>query len=206
MAPKVSRTVIPNGIPIADFERQPGARPSIFELEKTGPIVGCVARLSKEKGVDYFLAAAALMPSVQFMVAGDGPELGSLHKSAPPNVEFAGRVANIREFYQALDVLVVPSRSEGQGIVALEAMASGCPVIASKVGGLASMLTDNTNALLVPVGDVASIANSVQKLLHNTELRDRLVSNGRDLVTHRYSDDQMLTSTLTVYDSVLGLR
>jgi len=202
MAPRIQRTVIPNGIPIAEFQRQPGARPSVFELDKNGPTVGCVARLSKEKGVDLFLGVARLIPDVHFLVAGDGPDLAMLQSLAPANVEFAGRVANVRDVYQALDVLVVPSRSEGQGIVALEALASGIPVVASNVGGLAEMLTDKKTALLVPVGDVPAIAQSVQHILHNPVLRDLLIENGRDLVARLYSDDQMLTSTLTVYDSV----
>ena len=101
------------------------------------------------------------------------------------------------------DVIVVPSRSEGQGIVALEAMAASCPVIASDVGGLSTMLTHEQTALLVPVGDVSLLASSIQRLVRGRDMRARLIHNGRELVLRKYSDDRMATSTIDFYGTVL---
>ena len=203
MASRVPRMVIPNGIPIADFEVRSPVLDQLFELDKNRSVVGCVARLSPEKGVDFLLSAAKMLPEVQFIIAGEGPDAESLMNLAPSNVEFLGRVDKTRDVYHAADVLVIPSRSEGQGIVALEAMAASCPVIASDAGGLSTMLTDEQTALLVPVGDVSLLASSIQRLVRGRDMRARLIHNGRELVLRKYSDDRMATSTIDFYGTVL---
>ena len=162
-------------------------------------MVGCVARLSGEKGVDVLLKAAGRLPDVGFVIAGDGPEREGLHRQSPPNVQWLGRVPETKAVYAAAAVMAIPSRQEGQGIVALEAMASGKPVVASRVGGLAEMLTDGETALLVPVEDADALAAALTRLRNDPALRARLAANGRALVEETYDIRRMVEAVEQVY-------
>ena len=124
------------------------------------------ARLSYEKGIDLLIEAAKLAPEIQFVVAGDGPLRESLQTDSPANVLFLGRIDNVRQMMQAADCVIIPSRSEGQGIVALEAFAAGVPVIASNVGGLPESIVDRkTGFLIAPANpnEIATTANLIKQ-------------------------------------------
>jgi len=98
--------------------------------------------------------------------------------------------------------VAVPSRQEGQGIVALEAMASGLPVVASGVGGLAEMLADGETALLVPPDDPAILASALARLRDDPALRERLATNGRTLMREKYDIRRMVQAVEEVYRAV----
>ena len=91
-------------------------------------------------------------------------------------IRWAGRVedAELLDWYAAADVFVLPSSSEAQGIVALEAMAAGLPVVASAVGGLLGTIDDGQSGFLVPAGEVEPLAERLAMLLADSELRRRL--------------------------------
>ncbi len=192
--------VIPNGVDTGHFAPQPdrARRPDIHFT------VGCVARLSSEKGVDVLLRAAVLLPSVRFLIAGDGPGRAALTASASPNVQWRGRVEDARDVYGASDAIAVPSRQEGQGLVALEAMASGIPLVASRVGGLAEMLTDGANALLVPPDDPSALADALTRLRDDPALRVRLSCSGRALVQDHYDVRRMAEAVQELYTTTFS--
>lgn len=191
-------SIIPNGVDVAHF----GQTSILAEPEGSGFVVGCVARLSPEKGVDVLLKAAALNPEMTVLIAGDGPEREALHRLAPPNVRWLGRVADTREVYSAVDVVAIPSRQEGQGIVALEAMAAGVPVVASRVGGLAEMQGELPGAILVPPDDPAALAASLTYLQHHAEDRAELSAVGRALVREKYDVRRMVERVEQVYAQI----
>ena len=206
--PRSKITVVPNGIDLncfaaAHFDRT-AARQS-FGLSENAFVVGTAARLSREKGIDILLAAATQRGGMTFLLAGDGPEQASLAKSAPANARFLGRLDDIRPLLAAADVCVIPSRREGQGLTALEAMAAGIPLIASRVGGLAEMLTDSETALLVPPNDPDALAAALSRLQSDRRLRAKLAAAALPVVHARYALSPMLDAVTAVYEEVIGL-
>ncbi len=202
--PRAKIQVIPNGIDLTPFARMPPvaeARQALAVAEDDF-VVGCIARLSPEKGVDVLLRAAALTPQMTYLIAGDGPDRERLQRDAPPNVRLLGRIADTRALLAAADVLAIPSRQEGQGIVALEAMAAGTPVVASRVGGLAEMLADGGTALLAPPGDAGLLAAALSRLREDAGLRRQLAGQAEPQVRERYQLSQMVAATEAIYDSL----
>jgi glycosyltransferase involved in cell wall biosynthesis len=147
-----------------------------------------VGRLAPEKGVDRILEAFALaqqlLPAgaIQLVVAGTGPSEESLRRSAPDNVTFLGnldRRAVLPRLYASADAFVFASLTETLGLVILEAMASGLPVIASPAGGVADHLRHGVNGLAYPPNDVDAMARSIVALVLNRSERQRMAREAR---------------------------
>lgn len=158
----------------------PGAARTHLDLPLEGPIVGIVSRLQRQKGVHLFLKAAETVakvhPDVFFVVVGgrypldpDYPEqLAQQARAAglPPRVIFAGQQTDIPLWMQAMDVVVMASvQPEGFGMVAVEAMALGKIVIASRSGGTVEIIEEGIDGLLVEPGDAAAFATAIQRAL-----------------------------------------
>ncbi len=206
--PPAKLRVIPNGVDgeaFALLPSQAAARQALGLAEDTFT-VGCIARLSPEKGVDVLVQAAAALPDVPMLIAGDGPQRDTLQAHLTPNVRLLGRIPDTRALLAAVNVLVVPSRMEGQGIVALEAMAARVAVIASRVGGLAEMLTDGETALLVPAGDSAALALAVTRLRDDPALQVHLTVNAARLVRERYDLRRTVAAVVDVYAELAAAR
>lgn len=197
-------TVIPNGIDLAALanNRPPGEREWL---------VGTVARLAPQKGVDFFLRASAILaaefPDLRFLVVGDGPLMSQLKELArqlgiSERVVFTGQRDNVPALLGKLSVYVQPSLSEGQGLAVLEAMAAGCPVVATRAGGLKEVVVHGENGLLATPGDSRELAFFVAQLLRNPGLAARLGERAK-LSLGRYSRDKMLADTLHLYRSVV---
>jgi glycosyltransferase involved in cell wall biosynthesis len=147
-----------------------------------------VGRLAPEKGVDRILDAFALaqqlLPSgaIQLVVAGTGPSEESLRRHAPANVTFLGnldRRAVLPRLYASADAFVFASLTETLGLVVLEAMASGLPVIAAPAGGVADHLQHGVNGLAYPDNDVEALARSIVTLVLDRAQRNRLAGAAR---------------------------
>ncbi len=176
-----------------------------------GAVVGTAARLSPEKGIDLFIEAARLIgdvdEDVRFVIMGDGPLRGELEAKAKEigvdeKLEFMGFVDGIEEKLLSMDVLVLPSRSEGQPMVLLEAMAAGCPVVATDVGGVAEVLDGGCGAI-VPPDDPAAIAAAVLKLLSFPDEARRMAEAGRKRAKEAFSVERMVRETMDIYREVL---
>lgn len=150
--------------------------------------------------------------TVSLTIVGDGPHYARLRARArdlgiSDSVRFAGRLerpALRREFARA-DAFVLPSLWEGQGIVFLEAMASGLPIVATRIPGVEGTLQHGANALLVPPRDSEALARAVMELARSPELRSRLASEGLERVK-RYDWNHLVEEVVCLYASVLGGR
>ena len=203
--PRPKITVIPNGIDAGFFASAGRAEArTALSLPAAAFVVASAARFSPEKGLDILLQAARQRRHMTFVIAGDGPLFETLSRDLPPNVTLLGRLDDIRPLLFAADVFAMPSRREGQGIAALEAMAAGVPVAASQVGGLAEMLTDGETALLVPPGDPEALAAALSRLQSDSRLRRKLAETASALVQSHYSLQPMLDSLTALYQEVGG--
>jgi glycosyltransferase involved in cell wall biosynthesis len=148
-----------------------------------GPLVGAVARLEPEKGIEVFVRGAAklrsMVPSCRFVVIGDGSQRAALQQLAAQldvPIAFLGFRSDGPALVETLDVLVVPSFSEGTPLVILEAMAGRVPVVATAVGGIPDQVRSGHEALLVPPGDPGALAAACSRLLHDPQLAGRLTA------------------------------
>lgn len=147
-----------------------------------------VGRLAAEKGVERILEAfriaRGLLPggTLHLVIAGGGPEEPKLRRNAPADVSFLGildRTRELPQLYASTDAFVFTSLTETLGLVILEAMASGLPVIATPAGGVADHLRHEENGLAYPAGDVTAMAHAIVRLCMNRKLRDDLALGAR---------------------------
>ncbi len=178
--------VVPMGITVPETTVQPDDPPHIL----------FVGRLSEEKGVRELAEAARDLPLV---VVGDGP----LRERLPQAVGFVPP-AELAGYFDRAALVVCPSRREGYGVVARQAMAHARPVVASDVGGLAEAVVDGESGLLVPPGDRTALRNALERLLGDPELRARLGTAARERVRDRYGRDVAARATLAAYESALS--
>jgi glycosyltransferase involved in cell wall biosynthesis len=146
-------------------------------------------RLSQEKGIEEFLAATAGLPRI---VVGAGPV------DVPESV---GEVGDVGPYYERAAVVVVPSRREGYGMVAREAMAYGRAVVATDVGGLRDAIEDGVNGLLVPSRDVTALRDAVERLLDDAQLRAQLGVAAREKAFSEWSTAVVSERLVDIYRS-----
>ncbi|WP_342748799.1 glycosyltransferase family 4 protein [Streptomyces phaeoluteigriseus] len=142
-------------------------------------LVVCVGRLCRQKGQDVLLAAwdavAARVPGARLALVGDGPDHDALRSRAPESVLLAGAVADAVPWYQAADLVVLPSRWEGMALAPLEALACGRPVVVTDVDGARESLPPTlAPRCLVAPEDAAALARTVTELLLDPLLRESL--------------------------------
>ncbi|WTW99626.1 glycosyltransferase family 4 protein [Streptomycetaceae bacterium NBC_01309] len=178
-----------------------------------GPVVGVVARLRREKGVEFFVRAASLVaaahPDVTFSVVGDGDQRRRLEGLAAGlglggRMRFHGEHADGARAVAAADVLCVPSLTEGAPLVVLEAMAAGVPVIASAVGAVPEQLDGGRAGILVPPGDVCALAEALDGLLADGCERARLGRSGHRRLRELGSADEVTREVEAAYRAVVG--
>ncbi|NOZ76304.1 MAG: glycosyltransferase family 4 protein [Euryarchaeota archaeon] len=171
-----------------------------------GYTVTFVGALVRQKGADVLLEAfrevRARVPDARLQVVGDGPERARLEGMEVEGVEFLGYVDSVDEVYQGTDLLVQPSREEGFGLVILEAMARGIPVVASRVGGIPEVVGPDYGGL-VPAGDPASLAEAVVRVLQDPGLRESLARKGRERA-REFSWEKMAKEVNSVYEEAVG--
>jgi glycosyltransferase involved in cell wall biosynthesis len=166
--------VVPVPVPIPEGVGEPDEPPHVL----------FAGRLSEEKGIREFLAASEGLPRV---IVGDGPVRVS---------ESVGWVssAELGRYYERAAVVCVPSRREGYGMVAREAMAYGRPVVATSVGGLADAILDGETGLLVPPRDPAALRGALVRLLEDEPLRRRLGEAARESVRNEDAGEALVAA------------
>lgn len=209
---KVEATPIANGVtppqPLSEAER--GRWRSRY-APGGAPLVTYTGRLVGEKGVHVAIKALARLSGVHLVCMGSGPARDDLAALAgrlgvAERVHFTGWVSDAERdgLLQAADCGIVPSLYEPFGIVALEVMAAGVPVVCSAVGGLVDIVSDGVDGLLVPTGDAEALAGALSKILTDKPLAARIRQAGNAKALGEFSWDGIATQTLRVYDAALG--
>jgi rhamnosyl/mannosyltransferase len=176
------------------------------------PIILFVGRLIYYKGAEYLVQAMHHLPDAHLIMVGNGPlkpELETLAREGHNNVTFLPPLQeqDLVAMYHACDVFVLPSveHSEGFGIVQLEAMACGKPVITSDLPtGVTYVNVDSKTGLVVPRRQAQPLANAIQTLLENTELRQTLGAYARNRVEQAFTVEGMVKQTVNLYQSLLS--
>jgi len=174
-----------------------------------------VAALVERKGIDVLLEALArlaedgLFPTL--WIAGDGPQREALEHLVSrlgigSRVRFLGHRDDVADLLGACDVFVLPSRHEGLGVAALEAMALARPVVATRVGGLGEAVLHQQTGLLVPPDDAAALQAALAHLLREPALRERLGAAGPERIAQRYHAEAMVEAYEHLYFEVLEER
>lgn len=191
-------TVIPNGVDVEEFSPIIDGRRVRKELNlNDDPMVLYVGRLYMNKGLNYLLLAAKKVlrdiPNAKFVLVGKGPLEEELRRVAnrldiEKSIVFTGYTPDgkLPQYYAACDVFVLPSVYEGQGIVLLEAMASGKAIVSTKTGGIPETVIDGETGILVKIGDIIELSEAIEKLLKNPELRHTLGLNSRKRIEKEY--------------------
>jgi D-inositol-3-phosphate glycosyltransferase len=215
-------SVIRSGVDLDHFRPRDRALARVaLGISEQMPLVLFVGNLEPRKQVDVLLRAIAHVrdnvPGLVALIVGSGESAGvqdqtvrlvrlSEELGLDGVVQFVGRVADehLLDMYAAADVFALPSSSEAQGIAALEAMASGLPVVASAVGGLLGTIDDGQTGCLVPPGDVTSLASRIRELLQDRARRATMAAAARLKVERDFSWQRAVAATIEVYRHVLA--
>jgi glycosyltransferase involved in cell wall biosynthesis len=206
--------VIPNGIDLERFS--PAGRRAETRKELQIPagarVALTVGHLTHIKGVDVLIEAAARLgtdlPQTIFLVVGSGNRLGDLQRSIElhqlgSRFRLLGERSDVPELLEAADLFVLPSRSEGQPNSLLEAMATGLPVVATRVGGVPELCADGREGLLVPPDDAAALGGALGAILTSPDLARRLGRAARERAERDFSVTTMVRRYEQLYETVV---
>jgi glycosyltransferase involved in cell wall biosynthesis len=173
------------------------------------PLVLMPARLDEQKGHPFLLRAAAELPGVDFVLAGEGSERAKLEALAAElgiaeRVHFLGYRDDIPQLLAACDVFALPSLYEGSSLAVMEAMAAGRPVVSSAIGGTDELIDDGVDGLLVAPGDAAGLAGALRRLLGDVELRETFARRARQRVERDFTPTAMTQRVEAIYGELLA--
>ncbi len=200
-------TVIPSGVET----RLPADLPPPLEPGHV-PVISTAGPLETIKGIPYFLGAARHVLSsrrdVEFLVAGAGPEEANLRRVAreldiADKVTFVPHVRGFSDSLAATDIFCLPSLQQGLGTIMLEAMALGRPVIATGVGGVASVIRDGETGLIVPPQNSGELAHRILELLDQPARARAMGALARELVLEKYDVNTMVQRTARLYREII---
>jgi len=164
-------------------------------IENSGPIIGLGVRLSEQKGITYLLSAMPgiirVFPDITLVIAGKGPLEAKLKEQTValgigPHVLFVGMRLDIPEVIKLFDCYVLPSLWEGLPMVLLEAMAVGCPIVATDVGGVSSIIKSGENGILAKPGNTQELADGIIKTLSNDAFRAECIKNNMRIFNEKF--------------------
>jgi glycosyltransferase involved in cell wall biosynthesis len=229
------RQLIYNGVDLDRYDQQEACctLPEEYGFAEGTPLVGVVARLEPEKGhptlLEAWPAVLEAVPAARLLIVGEGSRRAGLEAQAEAlgltgepcegdacvgtrgarpgaKVVFTGRRDDVPAVTAALDVAVLPSYREAQGLVILEAMALSRPVVASAVGGIPEMIEDGVTGLLVPPHDPVRLAAAITALLLDHPRADMIGRAGHDLVHERFCVERMISAISDLYDEGAAAR
>ena len=208
--------VIPLGLELEPFLNCAARRGELrreLGIDDGALLVGIVGRIVPIKNhrlfLDASLMAANQNPQVRFVIVGDGPIRSEMQRYAyelgiADRVIFAGWRRDLQRIYADLDVLVVSSINEGTPVSAIEAMAAGCPVVATCVGGLPDLITEGKTGLLVPSEDAKALATAIDSLLKNPRARRQMGQIARGIVRERFAAQRLISDMERLYQELVG--
>lgn len=204
--------VIPIGIDPTRFARAVPDKQSVkykYGVQPSEKLVLFIGRLTHQKGCEYLIKAIPSVSkyhNVKLVVVGDGYQRGELEYGAALTgegwrIKFTGFVpdADVVELLLSADVMVIPSVYEPFGVVALEAMAAGVPVVASDIDGLGEIIKHEQNGILVYSRDSSSISWGISRVLSDPANSGRLVRNAKEEVAKRYTWNAVASLTMRAY-------
>ena len=201
--PQRKIAIIPNGVDTRVFrlptrEEKLEARASL-KIAANRFIIGGLGRLAPEKNFKLLAKLASVMPEADFVVGGTGPERGEILAAAgdAENFRLLGEVSDRRMFYAAIDAFALPTLHEALPMTILEAMATGVPVVASKLEGVAVALGDT--GILVRVGDAADLEKALRTLIRQEEPTRHTATRARERVEAHYSAGKTAESMAGLY-------
>ena len=198
--------------PLLSCRQERGALRRELGLDPAVPLVGIVGRLTPIKNHRLFLdatvAVLAVRPDVHFLVVGDGeigPAIRALaHKlGVMTRVTFTGWRIDLPRVYADLDVLVSCSSNEGTPFTIIEAMAAGCPVVATRVGGVPDLLDDQATGLLVPPAQAEPLVAAILRLLEDRDLARGLARSAAARAEARFSPGRFAADMDALYTEIL---
>lgn len=198
-----------NGIDTVIFH--PGGRARTESLRDEPLVIGVVCVLRPEKGLetllDAFAAVRDLQPGMKLVVVGSGPCLPDLQDRAGdlgilPDCVFQPATPNVAEWLRSIDIFVLPSRSEALSNSLMEAMACGCCVVASRVGGNPELVTPGQTGMLFEPGDAPGLAAALRPLILDATLRRELACNAECSIRTQFSREASAERMAEIYTTV----
>jgi len=217
MDSQINIPIIPMGVDPYLFKKNHSETQKIRgSVHATGKLILYVGRLIRIKGVDQLISAMPAViqkhPEAKLVIVGNGPERDNLLALSKKlqlenNTIFKTEMSQNRlvEWYSAADLFVLPSRKnpsgekEGQGVVLLEAMACGLPVVGSNVGGIPSIINHEKTGILAKPGNPEDLSEKICILLEETDLREQIIKNARQMVLQRFTWESTADKFIKIY-------
>lgn len=189
----------------AALANEPPAKRSDHRTPDGVPLILCLARLHRNKGIDVLIRAVAAIPEIHLWIAGEGELKGELTRLAgeldlTDRIRFLGWRANRAALLRAADICVVPSRDEPFGTVMVEAWAAGVPLIAAAAAGPKAYITDGVDGLLFPVDDVAALTDRIRACLAGPALPRALSAAGQRRYRRDFTREKIVADYMAVYN------
>jgi len=179
-------------------------------------VVGCVGRLVAEKGYPELFEAVAGLPGVRLVVVGgddpdkpDALDPAVVQRARDAGVVFLGHRSDVPDLLGAFDAFVLASHREGQPRAAMEAAATGLPIVATDIRGCRQVVDDGVTGLLVPVRDASALRAALSRLAGSSELRDRMAKAALAKATREFDERRVVSTVMGTYQQVAaskGLR
>lgn len=206
--------VIPNGVDLSIFNTKVDGSAMRAKLGiAREPLVVTAIRFVKRKGPGYLVSAFSKVlesvPNAKLAIAGSGPEAANLRAQIDKlgmeksvKILIGLRREEVAELMAAADVFVLPSLVESFGIVLLEAMAVGTPIVCTRTQGANEIVDDEVNGVMVPPSDSDALADAILRILNDSKLSRTLRKNGLKVVKDRFSWKKTAKMTLALYEKV----
>jgi len=205
--------LIHNGIPIDKFSSEFNIHTADkLNSSNTSFKVGFLGRLVREKGLAYLLHAFHQLnakDNLTLFIVGEGPQKTFLQKlcrklEITDNVQFLGYRTDIEHILSLLDLVVLPSISEGLPMVLLEALSAAKPVIATRVGGIPEIIKHGKTGILIPPRDAAAISQAIMQIIQNPTLARTLARNGHRFVKNNFNQAKMIKQYNRIYSHCIN--
>lgn len=210
--------VIPNGVDVAAYSRDEQARTRLrkeWNVAEREFLLAFVGRCDHQKGVDTLLEAMRRInrtgEAVKLVIAGDGPQAEMVRRfvsddPAGKNVLYLGFSDRVAQLLSAADALAMPSRWEGFGLAAAEAMAASLPLIATSASGIKDVVVADETALVIRPEDAEGLAGCIRHLADDRQLADRLGKAGRKRVSDKFDVANTVAAHEALYLSIASVQ